>query len=133
VQAPTLPSGNVPVTVIANCGAAAQVSSSAQTVTARPAAPEFFYLTGLGLTDPAFPPGTLAGQAASVAEPVSVSLNGTPLSPGDVLYAGAAPGFAGLYQVNIRIPGSTPAGNLPITLSIGGTTTPADAFLAIQP
>jgi uncharacterized protein (TIGR03437 family) len=178
VQAPTLPAGNVPVAVIANCGAAAQAVSSPQTVAVQPSAPEFFYLThtaggpnpvaainaityaivgpagslpgatvapakpgdfvslyltGLGLTDPAFPPGVLASQAAPLAQPVSISLNGMPLSAGDVLYAGAAPGFAGLYQVNIRIPADAPAGNLSIALSVNGSTTPPDAYIAIGP
>jgi len=178
VQAPALPVGSVPVTVIANCGTAAQAASSQQSIAVQPAAPEFFYLThaasgpnpvaavnavtgaivgpagslpganvapakpgdyvslyltGLGLTDPAFPPGVLANQAASLAAPVSVSLNSVPLAPGDTLYAGAAPGFAGLYQVNIRIPGDAPTGSPSIALSVNGTTTPPDAFLAIQP
>jgi uncharacterized protein (TIGR03437 family) len=39
----------------------------------------------------------------------------------EVLYAGAAPGFSGLMQLNLRLPGIfTAPGTLPITLTIGG-------------
>ncbi len=38
----------------------------------------------------------------------------------DVLYAGAAPGFAGLYQLNLRIPENAPAGILGLRVTIDG-------------
>ena len=31
-------------------------------------------------------------------------MGGIRLAPSDILYAGLAPGFAGLYQMNIRLP-----------------------------
>lgn len=89
------------------------------------------YATGLGLTDPAFSAGTVVSQIAPAAFPVTVTLNGVALRASDVLYAGAAPGYAGLYQINIRIPAGTPTGNLPIALSISGVSTSAGAFLAV--
>ncbi len=46
----------------------------------------------------------------------------------DVLYVGAAPGFAGLYQVNVRIPQNAPAGVLGLTLTLDdGGDDPATA------
>ena len=90
------------------------------------------YVTGLGLTTPPIVPGTLASQAAPTILPVSVTLNGVALSANNILYAGAAPGFAGLYQINIQVPGDTPSGNLPISVTIEGTSTPGGAFLAVQ-
>jgi uncharacterized protein (TIGR03437 family) len=89
------------------------------------------YATGLGLTDPPFAAGTLANQIAQTAFPVSVTLNGAPLAASDILYAGAAPGFAGLYQINIRIPPGTPNGNLPVSMTIGGVSTSAGAFITV--
>lgn len=100
---------------------------------ARPGEFVALYATGLGLTDPPFPAGTLVNQIALTAFPVSVTLNGAALSAGDILYAGAAPGYAGLYQINIRIPAGTPVGNLPVALSMGGVSTAAGAFLAVGP
>lgn len=90
------------------------------------------YATGLGLTDPQVPPGVFAGGATQVSFPLSVMLNGTILAPGDVLYAGAAPGFAGLYQINIRVPADAPDGDLPITLNIAGRSTPTGAFITVR-
>jgi uncharacterized protein (TIGR03437 family) len=101
------------------------------TAPARPGDYVAIYATGLGLTDPVFGPGVLANQGALTDMPVSVSLNGQALAPTDILYAGAAPGYAGVYQINIRVPAGTPAGNLPVSLNIDGIATPADALLAV--
>ena len=49
---------------------------------------------------------------------VAVSIDGLPVVPD---YAGLAPGNAGLYQVNVRIPNGTRFGNnIPVVLSLGG-------------
>lgn len=90
------------------------------------------YVTGLGLTDPALPEGALAPGPVQTSFPVSVTLNNAKLPPGDVLYAGAAPGFAGLYQINIQIPPDAPDGDLPIALNIAGVSTPTGAFLTVH-
>jgi uncharacterized protein (TIGR03437 family) len=37
------------------------------------------------------------------------------------MFSGAAPGFVGLYQVNLQIPSSTrAAADIPVVLTIGG-------------
>ena len=48
-------------------------------------------------------------------EDVEATINGMPLR---VLYAGAAPGFAGLNQLNLQLPANVPSGNLVITVKI---------------
>jgi uncharacterized protein (TIGR03437 family) len=40
-----------------------------------------------------------------------------------VLWSGAAPGFAGLNQVNVRIPLDIPSGEQPLQMSSGNTVT----------
>lgn len=90
------------------------------------------YMTGLGQTDPPIAPGALATSAAQTAWPASVTLDGRQLAPSDVLYSGAAPGFAGLYQVNIRVPADARNGSLPVSLTIGGVPTPPGAFLVVH-
>jgi uncharacterized protein (TIGR03437 family) len=90
------------------------------------------YATGLGTTDPAHAAGQIPTQAAATASPVSVSLNGVPLAATDVVYAGLAPGFAGLYQVNVRIPATVPDGDVPVSLSINGVATVPGAYLTVQ-
>ena len=43
-----------------------------------------------------------------------------------VVFAGLAPGFVGLYQVNAKVPSSAPSGeNVPMAISIGGIDSPA--------
>jgi len=59
------------------------------------------YCTGLGLVNPAVPAGAVATGQASTLNPVTVTVNGRPLSP---FYAGLTPGYAGLYQINLTLP-----------------------------
>jgi uncharacterized protein (TIGR03437 family) len=61
------------------------------------------------------PPGPGLAQTTS---PVSVSIGGIAATPS---FAGLAPGFVGLYQVDVPIPANVTPGNaLPLTISIGG-------------
>jgi len=51
-------------------------------------------------------------------EPASVTIGGVPAT---VSFAGLAPGFVGLYQVNVEVPEAAPSGSsVPVVLSIGG-------------
>jgi uncharacterized protein (TIGR03437 family) len=51
----------------------------------------------------------------------SVTLAGLPC---DIQFAGPAPGFPGVYQVNFRIPPNVPVGVQDLTLSAGGAVSP---------
>jgi uncharacterized protein (TIGR03437 family) len=46
-------------------------------------------------------------------------------APARVSYAGLAPGFAGLYQVNVQIPAGTPSGVQSLQLVAGGASSNA--------
>jgi uncharacterized protein (TIGR03437 family) len=89
------------------------------------------YATGLGVNEPVLEPGRIASAASQMGAPVSVMLNGVKLASSDVLYAGVAPGYAGLYQINIRVPSNAPDGNLTVAMSVDGVTSPA-GFSAVQ-
>jgi len=68
------------------------------------------FATGLGVTEPAVVSGAPAPSAeplARVAAPVSATVGGLPAT---VQFAGLAPGFVGLYQVNVQIPAGVPPG-----------------------
>jgi uncharacterized protein (TIGR03437 family) len=67
------------------------------------------YATGLGRTNPDLPAGQLASGAAGIlrAADFRCSLAGKLADP--PLYVGLTGGFAGLYQVNLKIPEGTPA------------------------
>ena len=91
------------------------------------------YAAGLGRTSP----DTTGGQLATSAFPIyylsqfQILLNGVACPPGDVLYAGLAPGFAGLYQINLRLPDDVTA-DPQIQVSIGPQISPAFIQLAVQ-
>jgi uncharacterized protein (TIGR03437 family) len=42
-----------------------------------------------------------------------------------VQFSGLAPGYPGLYQVNVTVPTGAPVGTQPVILSIGGQSSPA--------
>ena len=73
--------------------------------------------TGLGLLSPALPTGEAAKNNSSAVIP-TITVDG---KTADVQFAGAAPGFVGLNQVNVKIPpGTRSAPDIPVALSIGG-------------
>jgi uncharacterized protein (TIGR03437 family) len=85
-----------------------------------------FYVNGLGpvTNQPASgdtAPSDLAHLAQTTTTPV-VTIGG---QKAQVQFAGLAPGFVGLYQVNAYIPTGIGTGNQPITIAIGGKTSPS--------
>ena len=76
------------------------------------------YLTGLGATDN--PPGTGIAAAANPLSRVTASVTATVGGqPASVQFAGLAPGYAGLYQVNLVVPQLAP-GDYPLQVTAGG-------------
>jgi len=96
---------------------------------ARPSDIVALFATGLGRTNPAVQAGELPPGIASTVDPVTVMVGS---ADAEVLYAGVAPGLAGLYQINIRIPASAADGDQPVTARIGSLATPAGAFLTVR-
>ena len=82
------------------------------------------YCAGLGAVSPPVPDGTPAPSTplSKTVNPVTVTIGGR---QAEVLYAGLAPGYAGLYQVNVVVPsGISPAANVPVFLSVAGQVSP---------
>ena len=74
------------------------------------------YATGLGVTTPAIPPGTLAsGPPFAMTAPVTITVGGQNAT---VIYSLAAPGFAGLYQIAFRMPSGVSGGNAPLVIRV---------------
>jgi uncharacterized protein (TIGR03437 family) len=87
---------------------------------AKPASPGetvLVFLTGMGTVTPPVADGT-AGKSSPLslidASPLSVLVAG---QPANIVFSGLAPGFPGLYQLNITLPSFfVSPGNLPVAL-----------------
>jgi uncharacterized protein (TIGR03437 family) len=91
------------------------------------------YADGLGWTSPDTYTGRIASGATSIlaSAHLQVLLNGTAVPAQNVLYAGLAPGYAGLYQINLKLPDAVLL-NPEIRISAGGQTSPALVRLAMN-
>jgi trimeric autotransporter adhesin len=89
------------------------------------------FCTGLGAVTN--PPAT---GAAAPNSPLSNTVNPVTATIGGmsapVMFSGLAPGFIGLYQVNVTVPTSAPVGDgVPLTLTVGSSTSNT-ATIAVQ-
>ncbi len=85
-----------------------------------PAAPGevvLIYLTGLGATNPTVSDGQLALGPAQALTQVTVTISS---QTARVDYAGVAPGFAGLYQINAAVPSVLTSGAQSLVVTAGG-------------
>jgi uncharacterized protein (TIGR03437 family) len=93
-----------------------------------------FYCTGLGNVTAGNNQPLLGGPSPS--SPPAETLVKPTVTIGNanatVTFSGLAPGFAGLYQVNLQIPDTSPSGNaVPVVLTIGGVNSNT-ATIAVQ-
>jgi uncharacterized protein (TIGR03437 family) len=85
--------------------------------------------TGQGIVSGAPADGTPAALTQlPTDEKPSVYINATtgPVPPEDVLYSGLAPGFIGLWQINVRIPKDVPIGDVPVVVVFKGINSRLD-------
>lgn len=91
------------------------------------------YATGEGLTNPPARDGGLAAGREPLQRPVLPVEVRFGNAAGEILFAGSAPGFAGLLQVNVRITtGSLTGDAVPVQLIVGGKSSQAGATISIQ-
>ncbi len=90
------------------------------------------FCTGLGEVTPAVESGV-----AAPANPLSVTTQQITVTIGGqnatVLFSGLAPGFAGLYQLNVTIPDGLPPGDAEIVISVGDQPSPPVSVSIGQP
>ena len=80
------------------------------------------FATGLGKVNPAVASGAAASDKplSATSQEVTVTIGGHGMI---VSYAGLAPGYVGLYQINLRVPGDRVQGDsLPVVVTIGGVS-----------
>jgi uncharacterized protein (TIGR03437 family) len=104
---------------------------SLASVAAKPGDVLILWGTGFGPTIPLAPTGSQvpADQTYSTSTTATVTINNVPAT---VYGAALAPGFAGLYQVAIQVPGSLADGDWPIAASIGGSQSVSGAVLSVR-
>jgi uncharacterized protein (TIGR03437 family) len=101
---------------------------------ARPSDLVILYATGLGDTQPPPIDSNIATTAAPLRQmdDFKVLLDGVAVDRGLILYAGLAPGFAGLYQINVRLPDAV-GGNPQIQIGLADAISPGGLKLAVRP
>jgi uncharacterized protein (TIGR03437 family) len=101
-------------------------STISSTNPARPGDSVILYGTGFGPTNPPFTTGVVISVSAALTNAVTATVGNI---PAQVDFAGII--AAGLYQINIRVPASAGAGNLPLVLSVNGLQTQGNVFLPV--
>ena len=102
--------------------------------TSAPARPGEFLLifcTGLGPVDPPVPSGDIA-PAEPLARTITTPLVNVGGLPATVSFSGLAPGFVGLYQVNLQVPQGIPSGAQEIEIIINGVPSRENVTIAVQ-
>lgn len=101
---------------------------------AKPGEVVVLYATGLGATAPALEFAEIPRKAAPLQDlsAFRIVLDGRELDPARIFYAGVAPGFGGLYQINIQLPddvGTDPE----IRIVASGITSLAEIRIPVSP
>jgi uncharacterized protein (TIGR03437 family) len=77
------------------------------------------YATGQGLVDSMPADGYPAQGIIETSGTPQVFINSDFVPASDVLYSGLAPGFEGLWQINVKIPGNVPPGDVIVFVEYG--------------
>lgn len=103
-------------------------------VSAQPGDVVVLYATGLGQTVPPVGYGETPSSPAPLAmlADFQVLLDGYPIDPSGIAYAGIAPGFSGLYQINVTLPAAT-GSNPEIRIAIGAAVSMAGLHIPVSP
>ena len=78
------------------------------------------YATGQGFISGMPPDGAPAQGIIETSQTPQVFINSGFVTPGDVQYSGLAPGFVGLWQINVKIPSDVPPGDVIVFITYGG-------------
>jgi uncharacterized protein (TIGR03437 family) len=112
-----------------NYALAAGPGVSATATPAKPGETIILWGTGFGPTNPPEPIGQLTSGAPTATTLPTVTIGGV---QAQVIGAALSPGFAGLYQIAVQVPGSLSDGDQPIVAQAGGAQSPAGVVLTVQ-
>jgi uncharacterized protein (TIGR03437 family) len=100
---------------------------------ARPSEYLSIYCTGLGDVTPPVASGAMAPSVAPFALTVNEPTVSIASLSAKVSFAGLAPGFVGLYQINVQAPANLPTGNQPVQITtFGGVVSNIATIAALQ-
>jgi uncharacterized protein (TIGR03437 family) len=101
---------------------------------AKPGDYVILYATGLGAVVPPLDDLEVSESVQWIQKlpGLNITLDGTAVDPTDIVYAGVAPGFAGLYQINLYLPSTTGA-NPAIRAVMSNQKSPDGLILPLQP
>jgi uncharacterized protein (TIGR03437 family) len=91
------------------------------------------FATGLGPTVTAFEPGQLPTAADQITGSFSITIGGVlrVWPDPDIFYVGVAPGNAGLYQIVVKVPVNAANGDIPVTMTVDGVSSPEGPFITV--
>ena len=84
------------------------------------------YATGQGVLKGMPPDGQPAQGMVATPEMPQVFINAGFVPSGDVQWSGLAPGFAGLWQINVQVPSNAPPGDVPVFIIYQGVNSILD-------
>ncbi len=87
------------------------------------------YASGLGAVQTPVADGSASAGPDATVGTVSVTIGGQAAT---VQYAGLAPNFAGLYQINVVVPAGTASGNALLVVTANGVSTTGQATIAVR-
>ncbi len=105
------------------------------------------YVNGLGAVSPPIAAGKNSCEPDSICKPdysnmvlrtvinpVSIEIGGVTVPSENIHFAGLAPQFVGLYQINLTLPANIPSGDqIPIVIKQGNVLSRPDVIIAVQP
>lgn len=103
-------------------------------VTERPAKPGetiTLYGIGFGPVNPASAAGVIVSGQNQLTGALKVMFGQVQATA--IPYQGLSPGFVGLYQINVTVPSTVPAGDQALSVTLDGADTGQNLFLTVRP
>ncbi len=99
---------------------------------ARPGEFLLVFCTGLGPVQPEVQSGEVAPNIPPLAETISTPLVNIAGIAAAVTFSGLAPGFVGLYQMNVQVPAGVPSGTQSVEVIINNVPGSAEVTIAVE-
>ena len=103
-----------------------------ETAPARPGEFLLIFCTGLGPVQPEVQSGEVAPNIPPLAETISRPLVNIAGIAAAVTFSGLAPGFVGLYQMNVQVPAGVPSGTQSVEIIINNVPGSAEVTIAVE-